>query len=138
MQFGSIAQLGEHLPYKQRVTGSSPVVPTISKVEIPWIINGPVVQLVRTPACHAGGRRFEPVSGRHFADIAQSVECILGKDEVTGSNPVISSTCKPLNLGVWRFFLLRENCKNDFVPLLCHSFLSFVQHIFSINKKATV
>ena len=27
-QLGSIAQLGEHLPYKQRVTGSSPVVPT--------------------------------------------------------------------------------------------------------------
>ena len=27
--YGSIAQLGEHLPYKQRVTGSSPVVPTI-------------------------------------------------------------------------------------------------------------
>ena len=26
---GSIAQLGEHLPYKQRVTGSSPVVSTI-------------------------------------------------------------------------------------------------------------
>ena len=26
--FGSIAQLGEHLPYKQRVTGSSPVVST--------------------------------------------------------------------------------------------------------------
>ena len=26
---GSLAQLGEHLPYKQRVTGSSPVVPTI-------------------------------------------------------------------------------------------------------------
>ena len=27
--FGSIAQLGEHLPYKQRVVGSSPAVPTI-------------------------------------------------------------------------------------------------------------
>ena len=26
---GSIAQLGEHLPYKQGVTGSSPVVSTI-------------------------------------------------------------------------------------------------------------
>ncbi len=26
--FGSLAQLGEHLPYKQRVTGSSPVTPT--------------------------------------------------------------------------------------------------------------
>ena len=53
---GSIAQLGEHLPYKQGVTGSSPVVPT----------NGPVVQLVRTLACHARGRRFEPVPGRHL------------------------------------------------------------------------
>ena len=28
-KLGSIAQLGEHLPYKQEVTGSSPVVPTI-------------------------------------------------------------------------------------------------------------
>ena len=54
---GSIAQLGEHLPYKQRVTGSSPVVPTI---------NGAVVQLVRMPACHAGGRGFEPLLRRHY------------------------------------------------------------------------
>ena len=28
------------------------------------IIYGPVAQLVRAPACHAGGRRFEPVLGR--------------------------------------------------------------------------
>ena len=28
---GSIAQLGEHLPYKQRVIGSSPIVPTNQK-----------------------------------------------------------------------------------------------------------
>ena len=27
VKFGIIAQLGEHLPYKQRVTGSSPVGP---------------------------------------------------------------------------------------------------------------
>ena len=54
---GSIAQLGEHLPYKQRVIGSSPIVPTIS---------GPVVQLVRTLACHARGQGFESPSGRHF------------------------------------------------------------------------
>ena len=32
--FGSIAQLGEHLPYKQRVIGSSPIVPTKIKVLI--------------------------------------------------------------------------------------------------------
>ena len=56
--FGSIAQLGEHMPYKHGVTGSSPVVPTISF--------GPVVQSVSTPACHAGGRRFESVPGRHI------------------------------------------------------------------------
>ncbi len=29
------------------------------------------------------------------ADIAQEVECVLGKDEVTGSNPVISSKTRP-------------------------------------------
>ena len=29
MQFGVLAQLGEHLPYKQRVTGSSPVGPFV-------------------------------------------------------------------------------------------------------------
>ncbi len=28
---GSLAQLGEHLPYKQRVTGSSPVTSTTKK-----------------------------------------------------------------------------------------------------------
>ena len=55
---GRIAQLVEHLPYKQRVIGSSPIATTI--------LYGLVVQLVRTLACHARGRRFEPVPGRHF------------------------------------------------------------------------
>ena len=54
---GRLAQLGEHLPYKQGVTGSSPVLSTN--------ISGPVVQSVSTPACHAGGRQFESVPGRH-------------------------------------------------------------------------
>ena len=56
--FGSIAQLGEHMPYKHGVIGSSPIVPTIH--------HGPVVQLVRTLACHARGQGFESPSGRHF------------------------------------------------------------------------
>ena len=56
---GRIAQLGEHLPYKQGVIGSSPIVPTI-------FLSGLVVQLVRTLACHARGRGFESHPGRHF------------------------------------------------------------------------
>ena len=40
----------EHRPYKARVGGSKPSAPT--KI-------GAVVQLVRIPACHAGGRGFE-------------------------------------------------------------------------------
>ena len=76
---GSIAQLGEHLPYKQRVIGSSPIVPTTF---------GPVVQLVRTLACHARGRRFEPVPGRQFfASVAQSVEQGTENPRVDGSIP---------------------------------------------------
>ena len=81
---GSIAQLGEHLPYKQRVTGSSPVVPTKY---------GPVVQLVRTLACHARGRRFEPVPGRHFAQIAQLVEQRTENPRVVGSIPTEGTIC---------------------------------------------
>ena len=79
---GSIAQLGEHLPYKQRVIGSSPIVPT----------SGLVVQLVRTLACHARGRGFDPHPSRQFALIAQSVEqgtenpCVGGSIPPQGTN----------------------------------------------------
>ena len=58
---------------------------------------GPVVQLVRTLACHARGRRFEPVPGRHAA-MAQAVERILGKDEVSSSNLDSSSTSEQASL----------------------------------------
>ena len=36
--------------------------------------------------CHGRDRYLK------FADVAQQVEHVLGKDEVTGSSPVISST----------------------------------------------
>ena len=78
------------MPYKHGVTGSSPVVPTIF---------GPVVQSVSTPACHAGGRRFESVPGRHlnsivesesspqYASVAQLVEQWTENPRVVGSTP---------------------------------------------------
>ena len=84
---GSIAQLGEHLPYKQRVTGSSPVVPTKC---------GQVAQLVRVSACHAEGRGFDPLLGRHFfAGLAQLAERLICNQQVVGSSPIASSKRKP-------------------------------------------
>ena len=58
--------------------------------------DGPVVQLVRTLACHARGRRFEPVPGRHFflyASVAQSVEQRTENPRVDGSIPSGSTIC---------------------------------------------
>ena len=76
--------MGEHLPYKQGVIGSSPIVPTI-------FLFGLVVQLVRTLACHARGRGFEPLPGRHFAQIAQSVEQRTENPRVGGSIPSLGT-----------------------------------------------
>ena len=83
---GRIAQLGEHLPYKQGVIGSSPIVPTT--------FFGLVVQLVRTPPCHGGGRGFESHPGRHFfiyGQIAQLVEQGTENPRVGGSIPSLAT-----------------------------------------------
>ena len=84
--------MGEHLPYKQRVIGSSPIVPTMF---------GPVVQLVRTLACHARGQGFESPSGRHiYASVAQSVEQgtenprVVGSIPTGGTNPLTTPPCQ--------------------------------------------
>ena len=94
---------------------------------------GLVVQLVRTLACHARGRRFEPVPGRQFfasvaqsveqgtenprvigsipiggtinADVAHPVERHLAKVEVAGSSPVIRSKRKHLSADRCFYFL---------------------------------
>ena len=75
--------------YTHGVTGSSPVVPTNRDFKrFPcFTIFGPVVQLVRTLACHARGRRFETVPGRQFASVAQSVEQGTENPRVGGSIP---------------------------------------------------
>ena len=115
-RFRGIAQLVEQRSPKPRAEGSNPSAPAI-KVFTTQVVcdimlqcrapNGPVVQLVRTLACHARGRRFEPVPGRHFyAAVAQSVERILGKDEVGGSNPPSSSRKQLISSEIGCFSLL--------------------------------
>ena len=44
--------------------------------------------MVRAPACHAGGRRFEPDPGRFYASVAQSVEQGTENPRVIGSIPI--------------------------------------------------
>ena len=59
---------------------------------------GPVVQLVRTLACHARGRGFESHPGRHFiqpllyASVAQLVEQGTENPRVVGSIPTGGTT----------------------------------------------
>ena len=67
-----VVQLVEQRSPKPCVQGSNPCAPAIliftAKVVYDILIKkyGPVVQSVRTLACHARGRRFEPVPGRHL------------------------------------------------------------------------
>ena len=61
---GSIAQLGEHLPYKQGVTGSSPV--------------GPSYFL-----------KFLALRCEELADVAQLAEQLICNQQVIGSSPII-------------------------------------------------
>ena len=44
--------------------------------------------MVRAPACHAGGRGFEPLLSRHYGSLAQLGEHLPYKQGVTGSSPV--------------------------------------------------
>ena len=57
--YGIIAQLGEHLPYKQRVTGSSPVGPIINK-------NADVAQLAEQLICNQQVIGSSPIIGLEY------------------------------------------------------------------------
>ena len=92
--------------------------------------DGPIAQLVRAPACHAGGRRFEPVLGRHkclgssvgraadwksacrwfnsaprhqtHAGVAQLAEQLICNQQVVGSSPITGSTTN------WKSYTMRH------------------------------
>ena len=79
---GGIAQLGEHLPCKQGVVGSNPVTSTMMFLDS---------SAVEHPAVNRRVAGSNPARGANAAPIAQSVERIHGKDEVTSSSLVGSS-----------------------------------------------
>ena len=82
---GSIAQLGEHLPYKQRVTGSSPF-----RVAICASVAQSVEQGTENPRVDGS----IPSGSTTFADVAHPVERNLAKVEVASSSLVIRSNLK--------------------------------------------
>ena len=77
IEYGGLAQLGEHLPYKQRVSGS---IPLTSINLILW--SGGVG--VNMPACHAGDRGFKSRPDR-FGFVAQLVEHLIEAQGVGSS-----------------------------------------------------
>ena len=82
---GRIAQLGEHLPYKQRVTGSSPVVPTtILAWWLSWLECWPVTPEVE------GSSPFQ-VAKKNYGQLAQSVEQRTENPRVPGSIPGLAT-----------------------------------------------
>ena len=92
---GSIAQLGEHLPYKQEVTGSSPVVPTNNLAL--WcsrLARQPVTLEVdgSSPFGGAINASVESDSSPQYASVAQSVEQWTENPRVVGSIPTGGTT----------------------------------------------
>jgi hypothetical protein len=85
-ELGRIAQLGEHLPYKQGVTGSSPVVPTILYEIRPSGSVGLECRPV-TPEVEGSNPFWVAKSGQ----IAQSVEQRTENPRVPGSIPGLAT-----------------------------------------------
>ena len=106
MEYAAVAHLVERHLAKVEVASSSLVGRSITEWNYP-LQYGPVAQLVRAPACHAGGRRFEPDPGRFYASVAQSVEQGTENPRVIGSIPIGGTTSKILSF-------IGKSCKQDF------------------------
>ncbi len=101
---GVLAQLGEHLPYKQRVIGSSPIGPTITdNLAKHWrgqlvtnLIFVPIWLNSVTSAIVLVGRAGSKAAARPIgsklntcADMAQLAEQLTCNQQVIGSSPII-------------------------------------------------
>ena len=75
LRYGIIAQLGEHLPYKQRVIGSSPIGP-INNNNCCLIEYGGIAQLARAHGSYPWCRWFKS-SSRYLFTKETVVDCLL-------------------------------------------------------------
>ena len=85
ISYGIIAQLGEHLPYKQGVIGSSPIGPIMDG--FPSGQRGQTVNLLATLSVVR--IHLHPFAKRHNADVAQLAEQLICNQQVIGSSPII-------------------------------------------------
>ncbi len=97
-QFGSLAQLGEHLPYKQRVIGSIPITSTINSAECLLCGNSSVVERHLAKVNVAGSSlvsRSKYSSALFFWRYSQVVRQGSAKPLFPGSNPGGASIEQP-------------------------------------------
>ena len=77
--YGSLAQLGEHLPYKQRVSGSSPLTSTqqaLTKVSAFLFLYCSRIRRLQP----AEGQRFEPCNAHRTREIRTFCQAVTGSD----------------------------------------------------------
>ena len=78
---GILAQLGEHLPYKQRVIGSSPIGPIQQQdLRQACCFYGGIAQLARAHGSYPWCREFEsPFRYAKTLELFQGLFCCIGK-----------------------------------------------------------
>ena len=105
-KYGSLAQLGEHLPYKQRVTGSSPVTS---------IFLGGVAQLARACGSYPQCRGFKSLLRYHNG--------VSPSGKATDSDSVIRrfESCYPSHT-VARLRVTKEQERQKVAPVLLFQF----------------
>lgn len=101
--YAELAQLGEHLPYKQEVIGSSPIfcIVCVAQLVEQWLVvppvagSSPVMHLiwllglkVTTPAFQVGNIGFNSHRG-HFCGYSTTASALVFQTRYVGSAPII-------------------------------------------------
>ena len=96
-EYGFLAELGEHLPFKQRVIGSSP----IGSIYLDGFPSGQRGQTVNLLATLSKVRiLLHPLANMACADVAQLAEQLICNQQVIGSSPIIGFIMKMIELNI--------------------------------------